>query len=466
MSKSTNKQDRATVIKELHKLADEVLKLKEDHRQKRPIVIEFSGSPKSGKSSCINSLELFLKRNGFRVDIIQERASICPVCDKQSPMFNFWTVSMSLAGMIGVLDRKDINCDVLILDRGIFDALCWFDWLTEKKLMEHDQKAILESFLLMDSLIKRIDIVFAFCVTPDISIEREYANLLTDKLGTIMNIKVLSEYLLSIRRTLLEKKRYFHSIFEIDTSNKNQDEVGKEVTDITLKTLKNLLVERIGYFTPTSAQIEKISEHRIMSFDEKEISEMAESIQFGLRHEVEENNEFIQPIPIAVITNNEHNKILTIKKTSKAVTVDSPEKDKLLLYIGGHSRLEDTTEISSSNFLSICKYTLQREVKEEIGISLALNDIKPFVIYTPDSEKSKKHIGICFLIEIDVDSIKLRLDPQELVLNKGTTKSGRFQDVKSLEGSSNEFESWGVEILNKCFALDILSTNIQMNLWE
>ena len=95
--------ERQEVIKMLQDLAKEVLLLKESHRQKRPIVIEFSGSPKSGKTSCINSLELFLKRNGFRVEIIQERASVCPVADKRSPMFNIWTACTSIAGMIGAL---------------------------------------------------------------------------------------------------------------------------------------------------------------------------------------------------------------------------------------------------------------------------------------------------------------------------------------------------------------------------
>ena len=85
------KAGRKAIIGELQKLSEEVKKLKEEHRQKRPIVIEFSGSPKAGKTSCINSLELFLKRNGYKVRIIQEKASECPVSDKQSPMFNIWT---------------------------------------------------------------------------------------------------------------------------------------------------------------------------------------------------------------------------------------------------------------------------------------------------------------------------------------------------------------------------------------
>ena len=58
-------ENRKVVITNLQNRAKEILELKQKHRQRRPIVIEFSGSPKSGKTTCINSLELFLKRNGF-----------------------------------------------------------------------------------------------------------------------------------------------------------------------------------------------------------------------------------------------------------------------------------------------------------------------------------------------------------------------------------------------------------------
>ena len=116
------KKDRSEIIYELQEKAAFVLKLKKSRRQKRPIVIEFSGSPKSGKTSCINSLNLFLKRNGFSVRIIQERAGVCPVTDKQNPMFNLWTACSSLAGMIGILENKNEITDVVILDRGIFDS--------------------------------------------------------------------------------------------------------------------------------------------------------------------------------------------------------------------------------------------------------------------------------------------------------------------------------------------------------
>lgn len=445
---------RKVIIRELQKLAEEVFELKKEHRQKRPIVIEFSGSPKAGKTSCINSLELFLKRNGFTVKIVQERASICPVSDKQSPMFNLWTACTSLAGLIGTLENKQSKVDVLILDRGIFDALCWFEWLVSNSKMEEEQRKITENFLLMNELIKSIDIVFAFCVRPNISIDREYATLLTDKLGTIMNEGVLSEYLDAIKNTIKEKSVFFQKVFLIDTSEKNQDEVGKEVTERTLNTLRDLLMERIGYFELNSTIKNTLSTKEYFRYEE--VKDLLENMQFGLRNSVENDSNLIQPIPIAVITNKEKNKILVIKKNKEAVSSGSPEKDKILLYIGGHPRSEDKNEVTS-DFLTICRSALKREVKEEIGISIALNDIEPVCIYTSDNDKSKQHLAICFLIAIE-EGVKLQLDSNELVLNKGKSKSGKFLSLQELQGECR-FEKWSQIILERYFGIKIIKND-------
>lgn len=48
-------------IQELEELAKLVLQAKKTARPRRPIVIEFCGTPKAGKSSCVSSLNLFLK---------------------------------------------------------------------------------------------------------------------------------------------------------------------------------------------------------------------------------------------------------------------------------------------------------------------------------------------------------------------------------------------------------------------
>ncbi len=96
---------------------------------KRPLIVEFSGLPKAGKTRTISILELFLKRNGFKVDVFIERASIAPIRTKGHLNFNTWVSCASLQGMLEALSKPEL--DVFILDRGVFDALVWTHWLAQ-----------------------------------------------------------------------------------------------------------------------------------------------------------------------------------------------------------------------------------------------------------------------------------------------------------------------------------------------
>ena len=42
----------------------------------RAFVIEFAGTPKSGKSTTVEAIRHFLSRSGFRVHVLVERASL------------------------------------------------------------------------------------------------------------------------------------------------------------------------------------------------------------------------------------------------------------------------------------------------------------------------------------------------------------------------------------------------------
>lgn len=447
---------RMGVIKELEKAAESVRKLKTDlekegRRQRRPIVIEFSGAPKSGKTSCINSLAMFLKRNGFSVKIVQERAGVCPVNDKESPMFNIWTACTSIAGMLGIIENEleCQNCDILILDRGIFDAICWLEWMTHKQKIELTQRDAIEKFLLMDELVKKIDIVFSFTVNPEISIAREYATLLTNKLGRIMNPQVLDEFLTAINETVKTKSRYFHKVFQIDTSDINQDAVSKQVTDNTLEALNSLFMERIGFLSSDSDFMKIVQKANVTKF--ADVSQCIPPIEFELRDNVENHPSRIQPVPILVLTDQERAHVLVVKKSSKAAAQDSPEADKLLLYVGGHCRNEDATAFDGDDFLSICRFTLKREMHEEIDVRLALDDVEPFIIYSPTSDKSKRHVAICFVKTVDIEQIKPKLNSYELIQNRGTSPSGRFQSIEFILRHENELEDWSSIILKECF---------------
>ncbi len=59
-------------------------------------------------------------------------------------------------------------------------------------------------------------------------------------------------------------------------------------------------------------------------------------------------------------------------------------------------------------------------------------------------------MAVCFLISVDEDEVKLRLDSQELILNKGKSKSGHFLTIDEILDEQN-LEAWSIAILKHCF---------------
>lgn len=436
-------------IDKLENLAQEVLKLKNLHRQRRPIIIEFCGSPKAGKTSSITALNIFLKRNGFKTTILTERASICPISDKESPIFNVWTCSATINEINEKMDEANTasegNLDIILCDRGIFDALCWFRWLKSRDKMSEEEYDVLTQFAMLNRWQKNIDLVYIFLTTPEESIRREYANLLTNKRGSIMKEDILEQYKKSVEETLHEYESAFRATCVQDTTDREQNDVSYEVTEKTLQTLKEMLMEKIGYADRSSLFLQE------GLIDYSKVKCELEKVKYGLREEVEANSDFIQPIAIATIISEDGGKIFCVKKTRKSTDVSSPEFGQTLLYVGGHMRREDSTAKCRS-FLDILRNTLERELYEELGISFALNQKRdPFVIYTPNSNKSRKHLAIGWVIKLNEGS-KLRLDSYELVQKKGRSKSGTFIPFQNITDPDISLESWSKTILLNIFA--------------
>ncbi|MBR4998825.1 MAG: NUDIX domain-containing protein [Clostridia bacterium] len=158
-------------------------------------------------------------------------------------------------------------------------------------------------------------------------------------------------------------------------------------------------------------------------------------IQYGNRNMVEERSDFVQPICAGVIITNE-NQILIVNKNIKSTGVKSPEKDKTLLYIGGHL---DELDFSNNNYETFIN-GMKREIFEELGLEIDNAKIKqPILTYTPTTEKSAKHLGIIFPIVIDA--------PFETTFTDGKCKFVKIDDLNKIEN----FESWSQIILKELF---------------
>lgn len=439
-------EEQKKQIAELESLAEEVLKLKIDREQRRPLLIEFCGSPKSGKSTTINSLNIFLKRNGFKTIVLTERASVCPIKNKRHPFFNIWTLSSALAEIVKNIDIGKDKVDIIISDRGLFDSLCWFEWLSvnpseKSPHLDNQSYDVLSKFVLMEMWTDYLDLVYVFKVAPEISIKREYANLLTEKRGSIMTEDVLSGFNNSIDSVVNKYKHYYRDLQQIETDvagkNDNPNQVSYEVTLNVLKILKNLLIEKIGYINKYDFNKWTITMDTLLT----------KEIHFENR-DIVESSDSIQIIPIAVITNKERNKVLVVKKGLKRTSKDSPEHDKLLLYIGGHIRIEDKEKTQDN--LSIIKKAIRREIQEEIGESISVQNPE-LLIYSDDNEKSKRHLAVCFVIEMNLDEKKFKLTSDEFIMKTGKSKSGHVLNINQLLNGEEKFEAWSIQIIEKVF---------------
>ncbi|RIV21254.1 hypothetical protein DYU11_17700 [Fibrisoma montanum] len=469
------KLDKKRTIKDLEILASEVLKLKQERAKRRPLLIEFCGSPKSGKSTTINSLNIFLKRNGFNTVVLVERASVCPIENKRHPFFNIWTLTSAISEIVKYLEREKDRVDIIISDRGIFDALCWFEWLnknpnSKSPHLDDDSHKQIENFILMDMWCNYLDLIYVLQVNPATSIKREYANLLTEKRGSIMTEKVLKGFNLATESVIERHSAKFRNIQKIvtDTSETDNDPntVSYTVTLEILKSLRDLLIEKVGFVDNSFKKKLSHGINNIHLLDN-------ERLDFENR-DIVETRDVLQPIAIAVITNPQRNNVLVVKKSGKRISKQSPEKEKLLLYIGGHVRLED----NKSGILKTIEQTLHREIEEEIGESLSIQkevlesvslqnnvvdsvsikNTESFIIYTPNLPVSRKHFAVCYVIEMDLDDKKFKLVSDEFTMKTGTSRSGHILQVNEIISGKHKLESWSRLILEEVFKRRIPDT--------
>lgn len=259
-----------------------------------------------------------------------------------------------------------------------------------------------------------------------------------------MRSEVLTSYLSSIKKTKDKYSSYFRNITEYNTDDQDQNTVSYNVTKTTLKLLKNLADEKIGFVPKNEiANLPTI-------FDYSEISLYVEkNLRFNDRQEVEEDRSLLQLIPIAVIKEKGRDEFLVGTKALRATSSASPEKGKTLCYFGGHVREEDANLLDSENKLDVLKQCVYREVKEEIGIDLDPDQLNPKCIWVRDGTKSDHHLAVVFIIELSLSRIKLSVDGEEFARYEKKGRTGTGDIVSAYDLMQSKTDSWTTNIVEK-----------------
>lgn len=419
---------------------------------RKPIVFEFAGVPKAGKTSTLNALHSFLKRCGFQVEVIVEKASICPIRDKHHFNFNVWTACSTL---IQLLERtqippRDGEPDILILDRGLFDALSWLFQMERMKRITATERQIIEKFLTIDDWRKRISAVFAMTVPPAAAMEREKGLLpVADLKGSIMNEDVLSQILKTTTETVERYKKHFR-IFPINTSTtdlEGQRRVASQVAEFALDVIEEHLREEI-LFIPKSALFKVSVGCRYFSPPEalSIVNKFATEGQFSARDKVEADFEAIQALPVVVIR-KANGDVLRLKR--KEQDPSNPLNEKIVIWAGGHARREDK---SNGDLLLKC---ILRELQEELRLSVEPQELSlRGAVYSDENRHSAKHIALVYEWRAPTDDVVVALN-NEFFERRGTSLSGTFVRVGDLLKDMERgklTEQWSLAIVTNILA--------------
>jgi len=346
-----------------------------------------------------------------------------------------------LAKFSEIMTNSPKDYDVVIMDRGFFDAVCWFYWQTKGDELDEPHYETFVKFFLAPKWTRKVDILYVFKVNPEVSLRREHANLLTDGHGSIMNPDVLGSFNKAVDDCVAQHGVHFtQRLRRIDTSTKTQDTVNFEVTKGILTTLEEMIKEKIAYFDATV-----LSDVKDEVFSPAKIFDRVAQFVFHERSWVEAQSTIVQPIPVAVITDHEEKRIVVARKLISATSKTSPERQHDLIYFGGHIRLEDQWDRSGLGSASlVAGDALTRELKEELDIDFNQKQAPSYCIWDRSNERSAKHVALVYHIKLNLRSLTVVADRKEFA-----ERGAQIVDIDKLANKPRNFERWSELIFEK-----------------
>jgi predicted NUDIX family phosphoesterase len=426
------------------------------HGARKPVIFEFAGVPKAGKTSTLNALQAFLKRCGFRAEIVIDSTALCPIRDQTHSNFNVWTACTTLAQILGKTHNPPgfDGPDILILDRGLFDALCWLRLRERLQRIRPKERQVIESFLRLAEWRRRILAVFVMLASPEDAMQREKGLLPVEREeGSIMNEKVLAQVLNTTRETSKSLKKEFR-IFEIDTSAERKGgakQIAEAVANLALNVIEEHLREDV-LSLPGEDVIRMFAGRRCLNSSEAAALAgwFVKSGKYMPREELEADKTRVQALPVVVVR-NKSGSVLRLRR--KEPTDKNPLNEEMVIWTGGSVRKED--EAGEDSILQCAL----REIQESLRLDLEPHELKLWgAVYSePGGAGTQKHVAIVYEWKAKTEAAAIVLSRAKFFDGRGTPLNGTFVTLKDLARDVDDgkiAEKLSVEIVRELLAKD------------
>lgn len=242
-----SKEEYSEVLK-LHFKKLEIKKLKNIFDNK-PYVIEFTGTPRTGKTTLINNLKDFFKKANFEVEVLEEfttslkyKTKIYPKLKNEYKNIINQEIPKYVLKQLNHSIKED--SDIIIIDRSLFDRLIWADRLYVKDGFTLEEYENYKAKYI-PIIKKKINVVVALFTDSITCLKRDYnANLSLEK-RNFLNKENVDEYNTALLNMKELSKKENINLMLFDTTQKSQRQISIEIVNAILDDMRKYYIDYI-----------------------------------------------------------------------------------------------------------------------------------------------------------------------------------------------------------------------------
>ena len=229
---------------------EELLKLKRFSNLQTPFVIEFTGTPRTGKTTAIQNITDFFTKGGFKVDSIEEfttskyyKEQVRPFYKPESKSKLHVAIQEEVSKQLK--EARKTKSDVIVIDRSLNDRQIWNDRgylngdIQEELYQELQQRYAQESKEMIDFLV----LTYADPIT---ALKRDYQSSLALENRRFLNEQNINEYNNSLKRMLEFMKTSVGDSLYLDTTTKNMEETSLEIASHIVLAMRKRYLNNIN----------------------------------------------------------------------------------------------------------------------------------------------------------------------------------------------------------------------------
>lgn len=215
---------------------------------KSPIVITLSGTPRAGKTTCIDNLYEFFKKADLKTVCLEEPAGLI-----YQTLKNKEEKKKLLQDRVGFVEQqfelgnryineKLSDNDIILCDRGILDTFIWYDMYYQMGMI--DSKQYSEYLLKLKDISKYFNQFYALFASVDESMRRDYITSLSIEPRTTMNEENITKFNNSLLRMIPIIESEIGVSKLIDTTMCDRMDPSIEIAGNVLESVKTMYLRR------------------------------------------------------------------------------------------------------------------------------------------------------------------------------------------------------------------------------